>query len=245
MTKPALIAQNEALLSFLDELLTDESQAVSTGSAPSEDPEPGHAIPTPGSRAERSVEGDQSGLAQGNPAEVCDEGLSGTGVAGQGERVPIIPHWGTAVFQAMVFKVGELSLAIPLVELVGVVEWRSEQVEQEGVGGLCLGQYRHDGHAVTLIDTAGLIFSGSHHRASPDLTSRSEKLRIILIDNGNIGLLCDEVHEVISLQPAQVNWRSARTRRKWLAGTVMSQLIAVLDTHTTTEILHHELGMWC
>ena len=233
MTQQLLVDQNAALLDFLDDLLTESAE--DTALAGQSVPEPAMSADAPAPAAEPVSEGNGPGLdkipATEPPAAHVPENDS---VAG---RVPIIPDWGAEAFQAMVFKVGDLSLAIPLVELAGVVEWRPELVDKTGATGFRLGCYPHSGQSVTLIDTARFIFPAERLAAlyGPDTNSRLS--RIILIDKGNIGLACDEVYEVFSIQPELVNWRSEQTRRQWLAGTMLEQLIAVLDARATAELL--------
>lgn len=238
MTRPSLVEQNEALIDFLDDLLTEdpggEDEAGQTGI---------EAEQTAGGLAEELPQSGEApaGVAahQAGPGahEVAREVESATG------RIPIIPDWGREAFQAMVFKVGELSLAVPLQELAGVLEWKPEQVEQQAGSLMCLGHYPHAGRTLTVVDTARFIFPASHlaHLAGPG--SRRQISRIILIDNGNIGLACDEVYEVIRILPGQVTWRSAKTRRQWLAGTMLKELIAVLDAPAAVRILADTLNM--
>jgi len=60
---------------------------------------------------------------------------------------------------------------------------------------------------------------------------------IILIDDSHWGLACESVIEVINLQADSVKWRSSRTKRRWLLGTVIDQMCALLDTSEFSAML--------
>jgi purine-binding chemotaxis protein CheW len=60
---------------------------------------------------------------------------------------------------------------------------------------------------------------------------------IIRLDDSEWGLACDEVAESFTLQPDQVRWRSSRSKRPWLAGTVISEMCALIDVRTMADLL--------
>jgi len=253
MSQPLLVAQNEALTDFLDDLLTEDVEdanlTVDEFLDNSLDESPDEPIDAP--PVESGLIADAVPAVEPEPvlpetaAAVIPESVSsdyGLPQVMDDGRVPVLPDWGLKPFQAMVFKVGELSLAIPLTELAGVIEWKPEQVEDPSGNRLHLGQYPHDGQSVTVVDIARLVFAGSpfDDAIQPEVSQRVS--RIILIDNGKMGLAVDTVHEVITIQPTRVNWRSARTRRQWLAGTMLDEMIVVLDARSTAKILSNMLA---
>lgn len=148
------------------------------------------------------------------------------------------PDWAEEEFQAMLFKVAGLTLAVPLVELNGIVEWKDENITRmPGHADFYLGLMSHLGKNIPLVDTARLVLP-------PDKLSKFvgenplERLtRVVLINDGQYGLACDEVDEVITLKPDDVRWRSERTQRKWLAGTVVEHMCALLDAQAFAELL--------
>lgn len=234
MTQQLLVEQHEALSGFLDDLLTeslDETGDVNECLADAHEPVEQDIS------EETGISHEQTPTSASAVEYITDNDLPLLAID---ERVPVIPDWGNRVFQAMVFKVGELSLAVPLVELAGVVEWRPDPADNIDVNGFYLGRQPHAGQSVMVFDVARFIFPAERFEAlcCPEPYSRIS--RIILIDKGKIGLACDEVFEVISIQPDQVNWRSEKTRRKWLAGTMLEQLTVVLDARTMAELLLDE-----
>jgi purine-binding chemotaxis protein CheW len=149
------------------------------------------------------------------------------------ETVPVSagqPEWANQPFQAMLFKVAGLSLAVPLVELNGVVEWNEDNVtEMPGHAAFYMGLMTHLDKSIPVIDTARLVLPAEKlHQLAGD-EPRERVTRVVLIDDHRWGLACDEVNEVVTLQPDQVRWRTSRTKRAWLAGTVVDHMCALID----------------
>ncbi|MDZ7804188.1 chemotaxis protein CheW [Thiohalophilus sp.] len=141
-----------------------------------------------------------------------------------------LPPWAD-LFQAMLFRVAGLTLAVPLEELGGVLEFDPDQLtEMPGHADFYLGLVTHLGKSVPVVDTARLVFPPEklQQLAGDDPLKRVR--RVVLIDEGRWGLACDEVDEVITLRKDEVRWRSDRTRRRWLLGTVIQHMCALVDT---------------
>lgn len=225
MSAANLVNQNEALIDFLDDLLCEDVDEPT----PVNVPEPSETVVAEKEPVPEAVIVEQEEVVQ--PAPVDKHG-----------RQLIIPDWGREAFAAMVFKVRDLSLALPVQELAGVIDWQTAGVEQQAGSLLLLGQSQHKGKTVNVVDTARFIFPEEKLTtlAAQGGTALS---RIILINNGKIGLACEEVYELIDIQPDQVTWRSENTRRKWLAGTMLEEMIVLLDAATAADILTRELGL--
>lgn len=146
------------------------------------------------------------------------------------------PDWSAAPFQILLFKVAGLSLAVPLIELSGILEWTDEVTPLPGHADFYLGLLQHRGRSVPVVDPARLVLPAERQAA---LTGdpRARINRIVLIDGGRWGLACDAVREVVTVKPDQVRWRSNRTQRRWLAGTVIDHMCALLDTHAFAQLL--------
>ena len=220
-----LVNQNEALIDFLDDLLSED---VDEQTLPD--------VPEPSPTVVEEKEPVPEALVPEPEAVVQQVAVDKHG------RQLIIPDWGREAFAAMVFKVRDLSLALPVQELAGVIDWQTAGVEQQAGSLLLLGQSRHKGKTVHVVDTARFILPEEKLTtlAAQGGTALS---RIILIDNGNIGLACEEVYELIDIHPEQVTWRSENTRRKWLAGTMLEEMIVLLDAATAADILTRQLGL--
>ena len=133
------------------------------------------------------------------------------------------PAWGDDTFQALLFKVNGLTLAVPLVELSGVQEWEDDKVTP----------YRE--RTVPVVDTAQLVMPADRQA---NIRPWQERLRhVVFIADGTWGLACDELAEVVTLRPDEVRWRTSRTRRRWLAGTVIEHMCALLDPPVFADVL--------
>lgn len=153
-----------------------------------------------------------------------------------------IPEWGQEKFQVMLFKVSGLSLAVPLAELNGVQEWEEGAITpMPGHAPWYLGLVNYRDKQVAVIDTAKFVMPQDRQdMVSEDINERLH--RIVYIGDESWGLACDEVAEVITIEPEQVRWRSNRTSRRWLAGTVIEQMCALIDPPVFAEMLASGMG---
>jgi purine-binding chemotaxis protein CheW len=147
------------------------------------------------------------------------------------------PEWGRQRFQAMLFRTAGLTLAVPLIELSGVQEWGAAPVTPlpRHVEWF-LGLVRYRGRSVPVVDTALLVLPRDR-RARLTGTPDERFSRIVFIGEGDWGLACDDVAEVITLEPEQVRWRTTRTTRAWLAGTVIEHMCALIDPSAFADLL--------
>ena len=147
------------------------------------------------------------------------------------------PDWAQAQFQCLLFQVAGLTLALPLAKLGGVLPWDTAAVtEMPNHQPWFLGLRTHLGHKVKLIDVAKLILPVERRAALAPATS-GRLGKVILLDDSRWGLACDNVAEVITLSAADVKWRAQAGSRPWLAGTVIKQMCALIDTGAFAEML--------
>ena len=151
---------------------------------------------------------------------------------------PAAPPWLGQELQAMLFKVAGLTLAVPLVDLNGVVEWNEDKVTtMPGHADFYMGLMAHLNRQVPVIDTARLVLPESKRKLLAGEDPRQRITRVVLINDGRYGLACDEVNEVVTLKADAVRWRSERTQRRWLAGTVIEHMCALVDATAFAELL--------
>ncbi len=153
------------------------------------------------------------------------------------ERSADHPDWADQPFQVMLFKVAGLTLAVPLESLSGVVEWPESLTEMPGHADFFLGVLQHLDRKVPVVDTARLVFPKDKLASLAGDDPLERLTRIVLINDSRWGLACDAVEEVITLTHEQVKWRTERTRRRWLLGTVIDYMCALLDTDAFAEKL--------
>lgn len=148
-----------------------------------------------------------------------------------------IPEWAAEPFQALLFKVAGLTLAVPLAELSGVQELQDGMITPMlGRIEWYLGLMEYRGRQAPAVDTAQLVLPPD--RLNRLMSEDREPLgHVVFIQDGQWGLACDSVDEVITLDYESVKWRSSRTKRRWLAGTVLDHMCAIIDPPAFGEML--------
>lgn len=150
--------------------------------------------------------------------------------------VPTVPDWASGPFPCLLLKVRGLLLALPLVKLRHILPW-TQPTPIPGYQDWLLGMLRHehgDLRNLKVIDTALLVMPELVDKGG---TAPAAPQHIVTIGDGEWGLTCESVSEVITIDPSKIRWRTARTRRPWLAGTAVEHLCAVLDAEQLARML--------
>lgn len=143
------------------------------------------------------------------------------------------PEWTRPDFQALLFKVDGLTLAVPLVKLHSVIPWSDSITPLPNQPDWCRGIVRYREQNVKVVDTGRLVIP-EDKRAQ--LEPQPPK-HVLIVGDGKWGLACTALGEVVKLEPDEVKWRSGSGRRPWLAGTVLGHLCALLDTEAFAGML--------
>ncbi len=154
---------------------------------------------------------------------------SGAGLNSQKGK---LPEWAAERFECLIFTVAGLKLAVPLVSLGAVYKIEKEFTPLPGRADYFIGLYRQLDRNVQVVDTAKWVMPD---RWRNDV--RDQYRFIIRLGGNNWGLACDAVHESIQLTSDQVKWRSERTKRSWLLGTVIDHMCALLDADMMSLLL--------
>lgn len=140
-------------------------------------------------------------------------------------------------FQCLLFQAAGLTLAIPLAELNGILTWSDRVTPMPGHAEWFLGVLAQREQQIKVIDTALLVIP-PERRATRGTAALVERLRyIVLIEGGKWGLACDRVTQVITVLPDKVKWRGNRSKRPWLAGTLVEHMCALLDARAFAHML--------
>ncbi|GLR63900.1 chemotaxis protein CheW [Marinospirillum insulare] len=147
------------------------------------------------------------------------------------------PVWAQERFECLLFKVKGLTLAVPLVELGGIIKIDKEPTPLFGQPSWFLGMLRNNNMNVSMVDTAQWVLP-------PALIEKNQDpyQLIIRIHNSTWGLACNEVDRSISLEPEQVRWRTTLGKRPWLAGTVIEHMCALIDVAAFDRLLKEGHG---
>ncbi|PHQ26670.1 chemotaxis protein CheW [Marinobacter guineae] len=145
---------------------------------------------------------------------------------------PSRPEWSEQPFECLIFTVAGLQLAVPLI-LLGAIHRIEEEIRPiPGSPRWYMGIRPDRDQNLRVVDTAEWIMAG---RVPPD--ARDNYRFVIRLDNSDWGLACDDVAQSFTLKPDEVRWRTARSKRPWLAGTVIDQMCALIDVRTMADLL--------
>lgn len=145
---------------------------------------------------------------------------------------PGLPEWSDKPFECLIFTVAGLQLAVPLI-LLGAIHRIEEPVKPiPGSPRWYMGMRPDRDHNLRVVDTAEWIMAG---RAPAN--ARDNYRFVIRLDSSEWGLACDDVAQSFTLKPDEVRWRTARSKRPWLAGTVIDHMCALIDVKTMADLL--------
>ena len=145
---------------------------------------------------------------------------------------PSRPEWSEQPFECLIFTVAGLQLAVPLI-LLGAIHRIEEEIRPiPGSPRWYMGIRPDRDQNLRVVDTAEWIMAG---RVPPD--ARDNYRFVIRLDNSDWGLACDDVAQSFTLRPDEVRWRTARSKRPWLAGTVIDHMCALIDVRTMADLL--------
>lgn len=162
-----------------------------------------------------------------SPPVARDE-ISAAPVAEAPPAEPGVPAWAGTRFQALLFEVAGLTLAVPLVKLKGVVTRAGDLTPMPGQSPLFAGLVSYQDIQSRVVDTARLVLPEARvAQLEDDVAARCENL--VMIDEGRLALACSRIGDVIELDSSEVKWRGAAGRRLWLAGTLIERMCALLD----------------
>tara|TARA_R110002072_G_scaffold154_2_gene1026 strand:+ start:22785 stop:23996 length:1212 start_codon:yes stop_codon:yes gene_type:complete len=146
-----------------------------------------------------------------------------------------LPDWADKRFECLLFSVAGLKLAVPLVSLGAIYKIEKDFIPLVGRASWFMGLYHHLERNVRVIDTAQWVMP---ERCSDEV--RSAYKFIIRLGGNDWGMACDAVHQSIQLDPDQIKWRSERTKRAWLFGTVIDHMCALIDVDSLSALLEQQ-----
>ena len=150
-------------------------------------------------------------------------------VAPAEQALALMPEWAQNEFQALFFRVDNMILATPLVELLRTIKFDREATKIPRQPSWFIGLLEEQDKKVGVLDTGQLIF-GKTLGSQRNLEERPFS-RLLITRDGNWGLACDEVLSIGRLEPEKVRWRTHREKRPWLIGTVIEELTAIVDVN--------------
>lgn len=147
---------------------------------------------------------------------------------------PDRPDWSEEPFECLIFTVAGLKLAVPLV-LLGAIHRLESDDEIRPIPGSprwYMGIRPDRDQNLRVVDSAQWIMAGR----VPD-NARENYRFVIRLDDSEWGLACDDVAQSFTLRPDEVRWRTGRSKRPWLAGTVVDHMCALIDVRAMAQLL--------
>lgn len=143
------------------------------------------------------------------------------------------PAWAQHRFECLIFSVGGLKLAVPLMTLGAIhrIDRKFNALPHQSSWFLGILQTPAAGN-IKVLDTALCVMPERYDPATRDSLGF-----VITIHGYAWGLACHQVQQSITLEPDQVKWRTQRGKRPWLAGTVIDHMCALIDTDGFRDLI--------
>lgn len=147
------------------------------------------------------------------------------------------PEWAQEPFQCLIFRVGDISLATPLLALDNIVKWEQELTPMPFQPDWHLGVLQNRDDKIVVVDIAKLLMLD---QSEEEITARQGGSHILIIGDHHFGLPCDSLAKPAFLSKDDVHWSIRHEDRPWMAGTIKDKLTILLDIDELLEIIGHE-----
>lgn len=138
---------------------------------------------------------------------------------------PVETDWREAPFKALLFRLYNMTIAVPLFSLSGVVSAHEKISKIPGRPFWYHGMLRRRGQQIHVADPAHWLM---REGARDDLSPIPYRF-FICVDSLPWAIACHEVMETKLLFPKDIKWRSEGGTTPWLQGTVVEHMWSLLD----------------
>jgi purine-binding chemotaxis protein CheW len=128
-------------------------------------------------------------------------------------------------FQALLFEVAGMTLAVPLVELGGIIQLK-ELNKLPGKPSWFMGVMLKHQEKYQCVDTAKWIMPEKYKAAKP---ASLHYTYIVQLGKSPWALACEALADTHELNHDDIKWRSQDNKNPWLAGTVKRKMCALID----------------
>ena len=143
------------------------------------------------------------------------------------------PGWGDEPFECLLFDVAGLTLAVPLVCLGSIYPLADQELTPLfGQPDWFLGILPSQAGNLKVLDTARWVMPDRYRE-----DFREGLQYVISVQGYEWGLAVHQVSRSIRLDPSEVKWRTQRSQRPWLAGTVIEHMCALVDVTALAELI--------
>ncbi|GAC34348.1 chemotaxis protein CheW [Paraglaciecola polaris] len=144
----------------------------------------------------------------------------------------------TQPFQALIFEVAGLSLALPLTELGGIHQL-ADVTPLIGKPKWFKGVMLHRDEKMNVVDTAMWVMPD---KCNEQLADSATNKYLIMLDDSGWGLACERIIDTVTLQPDDVKWRKFDGKRTWLSGMVKKKMCALVNVKQLIRLLHQGMN---
>ena len=148
-----------------------------------------------------------------------------------------ISHFKENAFQALIFNVAGMNLAVPLISLGGINRFDQEVTELFGKPDWFMGLTPGHNGNINVVDTCRWVMPEKYAEAK---AKGLDYTFTILLGETQWGLCCSQVHNAITVEPDQVKWRTENSKRPWLAGMLIAERCVLLDVEVMIELLNSD-----
>lgn len=185
--------------------------------------EPTAVPPAIGEVSQIDMAPSESAMAERTDSSVSEQKLN-IAAAGpiQEQARPQRPIWTDNEFKLLLVSIGEMRFAVPLVCLNSIarVDANDEVINMPAQPGWHRGVMRYRDQQLVLVDLAELLSLKA---------GDTQGGYLLVIGDGQFGLLCDAIEEQITLATDQVNWRQGTDRREWMLGVLPEHMCLLLN----------------
>jgi len=143
-----------------------------------------------------------------------------------------LPPWAQTDFDVLLFQVSGLTLAVPLIALGQIQPLTDELTPLFGQADWFMGLQPTPAGKIRTVNTAKFVMPERYDERFLETAKY-----VVSINGVPWGLAVDSVNQPIRLHPGDVKWRSERSKRPWLAGTVKAHMCALLDIPRIGQLL--------
>jgi|GEM_PF-1580035 len=148
------------------------------------------------------------------------------------ETLCLQPSWGKVDFDVLLFSVAGLTLAVPLVSLGQIYPLNDDITSIFGQSKWYMGIKTTPLGKVHVVNTAMFVMPEKYQQ------SHAQNVKyVVTIDGYPWGLAVDKIDQPRTITQAQVKWRTERSKRAWLAGTIKSVMCGLIDVQKMGEML--------
>ena len=136
-------------------------------------------------------------------------------------------------FQAMFFEVAGLMIAVPLIELGGILN-NDKITSLMGKPDWFKGVMLRREDKISVVDTARWVMP---EKCDEALISALNYQYIIMLSDSSWGLTAESLTDTVTLKQEDVKWLDTPNKRPWLAGLVKNRMCALLDVKSLIKLL--------